>query len=419
MSHDSCTARQSGAAERHPVGPFADVAEVLVRAGLIPLPLTGEDDGKPPKVRGFTSWRRPPAMATVAKWAERWPQANIGIATGRGVVVVDLDSDEPALVEEVNRRFGPTPLVIATPSKGRHLYYRSSGERCANLRPGLPVDIKGAGGYVVAPPSIRPNGEYAGRRYEIVRGSWDDLPRLPVLRRDSLPQHALTEPTRLRAVRPGYRNRILFRSLLQHAPHCDSCEALIDVAHTIVDEQFVIDAQNPFDNSEIEKTARSAWRVEVEGRNWVGRVARIQTHADELEALARHAWGADMILLLLKLRHAHWDREQFAGSPRAMAAAGVIPGWGRSHGRYRRALNALVASGILRIVNQGGTKVGDCPSILLHHQRRGAGARGRRCLSYIGSQIRTLLFAAADRAPDTVVSCVWPLATAGRQCLRI
>jgi hypothetical protein len=155
--------RQPCSARPHPDGPFADAAEILRRAGLTVIPLIGDGDGKPPNVSGFTRWQRRPGLATLTRWSKRWPGANVGIVTGKQLVVVDLDSDDPGLVKKMIERFGPTPLQVATPSGGRHLYYRSSGERSTNLRASLPVDIKGMGGYVVAPPSIRPSGEFAGR----------------------------------------------------------------------------------------------------------------------------------------------------------------------------------------------------------------------------------------------------------------
>jgi hypothetical protein len=335
------------------LGPFATHAEILWRAGLIPIPLTGEGYGKSPLVRGFV--------------------------TGHRLTVIDID--DAAVIDAVIARFGPTPLQIATPSGGLHLYYRSSGERCATLRPSLPVDIKGIGGYVVAPPSIRLNGEFAGRRYDIVIGSWDDLLRLPPPRRGGLPQRiaeSVEQPIPLRSVRRGVRNGHLFRALLRHAPYCDDRDALLDVARTIAAEQFVSDPLDPFDGDEIEKTVRSAWRYETEERNWVGRRSFIRVPAEDIAVIDSHPHGADMALLYLRLRRAHWDRPIFAASPKAVADHSVIPGWRRSHGRYRRALAGLVEVGTLRTEKIGGSKRGDANlySFSITTGGRGAGGGG-------------------------------------------
>jgi hypothetical protein len=381
---DSCTKRQGPAVQPGSDGPFSSAAEIFRHAGLRIIPLTGEGDGKPPPVNRFTSWKGRPSLATLARWSERWPGCNVGIVTGHRVTVIDID--DAGLIDEMIRRFGATPLQVATPSGGIHLYYASSGERCGTLRPSLPVDIKGLGGYVVAPPSIRPRGEFAGRQYEIVRGSWEDLSTLPPLRSGSLP--GLTSepgepPTPLRAVRTGRRNKTLFQRLLRHAPHCDDPDALIDVARTIAADHFVDDPLDPFDDAEIEKTARSAWKYETEGRNWAGRAGRIHVTADEIAAFAEHPNGANMALLLLILRRAHWSRPVFAASPKAMAEKGVIPGWGRSPDRYRCALASLVDVRMLRIEKQGGSKRGDAKLYSFNLATGGRGGGG--CLSYIGS----------------------------------
>jgi hypothetical protein len=109
-------------------------------------------------------------MATVLAWWDRWPDANIGLATGRvsGVWVIDLDGDEgraswEQLAEEHPEVVDET-LVAAT-GKGYHLYWRLPTEtpdpgRRIGVRPG--IDIIGGNGYLVAPPSVHPSG----RTYE-------------------------------------------------------------------------------------------------------------------------------------------------------------------------------------------------------------------------------------------------------------
>jgi len=145
-------------------GPFAAVALGLCRLGLFPIPLGGED-GKRPLIARFTKICKP-SLSTVERWIDRWPRANIGIVTGAvsGFVVIDIDSDDPAVWAQVIKRFGDTPLKIQTPSGGLHLYYHWNDERNRNLRPELPVDIKGTGGQVVVSPSVRLTGPYAGSK---------------------------------------------------------------------------------------------------------------------------------------------------------------------------------------------------------------------------------------------------------------
>ena len=85
-------------------------------------------------------------------WADD-PALNIGIATGQlsGVFVLDLDSAE-AGAEAASRGLPPT-LAVVTP-RGRHLYFRHPGGAVRNRVRIFPdADIRGDGGYVVAPGS--------------------------------------------------------------------------------------------------------------------------------------------------------------------------------------------------------------------------------------------------------------------------
>src|ERR1700674_3344004 len=64
--------------------------------------------------------------------AEKFTNADaFGFVAGERnrLTIVDVDSNDEALVYEVRGRFGDTPLQVITPSGGRHLYYRHNGER--------------------------------------------------------------------------------------------------------------------------------------------------------------------------------------------------------------------------------------------------------------------------------------------------
>ncbi|MCV5968553.1 primase C-terminal domain-containing protein, partial [Lactococcus petauri] len=67
-------------------------------------------------------------------------------------------------------------------------------------------------------------------------------------------------------IEQGRRNKTLHRSLLRHARHCDSVDALRDVAEGINESCFP-----PLDAAEVERVVGSVWRYQVEGRNWAGR----------------------------------------------------------------------------------------------------------------------------------------------------
>lgn len=115
--------------------------------------------------RPWGATRDPEEIA--ADWA-RWPDANIGLPTGtlNGFFVIDLDTADGHGVDGVGSfdmmadAFGlPETVTAETPSGGRHLYFRCpKDERIYNSQgavlPG--VDVRGDGGMVLAPPSIKP-----------------------------------------------------------------------------------------------------------------------------------------------------------------------------------------------------------------------------------------------------------------------
>ena len=116
--------------------------------------------GKHPRV-GWTEYqKRLPTEAEVRLWWHRWPTANVGIATGAvsGIVVVDIDprhgGDESA--RDLNL---PSTVTCLTGGGGSHMYYKHPGfwiEQAAALMPG--IDLRGDGGFVVAPPSKHVSG---------------------------------------------------------------------------------------------------------------------------------------------------------------------------------------------------------------------------------------------------------------------
>ena len=104
---------------------------------------------------------RLPTEQEVTSWFNKWPDANIGIVTGKisGIVVFDLDSDHAVQYAEDEGGFPDTPKVKT--GKGYHYYMRYPGFEVRNdVRKELDIDIRADGGYVVAPPSIHGSGNH-------------------------------------------------------------------------------------------------------------------------------------------------------------------------------------------------------------------------------------------------------------------
>ena len=319
--------------------PFANAVLTLRDHGLAPIPLGG-DDGKVPLVL-YRNWKRPPGRQFLERLAGAHPTANVGVLTGLSELTV-VDVDARRLVDGMLRRFGNTPLVTGTPSGGVHLWYRSTGERCQVRLDGLRVDIRGVGGMVVVPPSLRPSGRHAGKAYTFVNGSWDDLHRLPTLKAAVL----LDGP----AVYDGARNNTLFCFLLRQVRTCDTLDDLVDVART-----FNSNCIPPMLDAQVVKTARSAWQFEDEDRNWLGGPARATFTVNDIDRLAAKP---DAFALFAKLKVTHLARRNpFALDARAMYRDNVMPGWSRN--RYMATTNWLVESGDLVRVHQGGKRPRD------------------------------------------------------------
>src|SRR6185295_2822425 len=94
----------------------------------------------------------------IKNWWQSYPMANIGIVTGKvsGIAVVDLDGPEGI-------KSGSSLKLVSTVTvrtgNGKQLYYSDPEGLCRNSVKKIPgVDIRGEGGYVVAPPSLHPNG---------------------------------------------------------------------------------------------------------------------------------------------------------------------------------------------------------------------------------------------------------------------
>lgn len=355
-------------ATRTLTGPFIEAALTLYDHGLYAVP-SGGDDGKRPLVR-TRDWRKRPsrgAFETLAR-AARFTDANIGVLTGpSGVTIIDID--DPDQYPALHDLCGPTPLITRTPSGGLHLWYRSSGERCRNLRTlGYQADVKGVGGFVVVPPSVRPSGRHAGEGYIFLAGDWDALSVLPPLRPDA--RIALRLDTQTKgtgsiggrrpsddpAIRSGRRNNHLFRCLLEIAKATDDHDTLLEEALALNQ----IQNDPPLSDAEVQRCARSAWGYQQDGRNWVGTRGAVVIAIDLLDRIT----DPDTLALCLVLLRCHPGAvatgTSFAISVRAMAKAGTVYGLGER--RLRAARAHLLEAGILHEVHQGGSGPGD-PSL--------------------------------------------------------
>ena len=136
----------------------------------------GKNAGKHPRI-GDWDENASDDPAVIDRWWGLWPDANIGLKTGSvsGVWILDLDnkrsielpngvllSEGDHSLRELENEHGKVPatLVCETGSGGKHLYFEWADDcPIRNRASVLPsVDVRGEGGYVVAPPSVHLSG---------------------------------------------------------------------------------------------------------------------------------------------------------------------------------------------------------------------------------------------------------------------
>src|SRR5919201_1328732 len=120
---------------------------------------------KRPLVRWEEFQHRRPTASELQAWLSCWPDAGVGVVTGSisGIVVLDIDSHHGGNVtlERLEQQHGDMPATVEgrTGGGGRHFYFAHPGGLIRNtvgLAAG--VDLRGDGGYVVAPPSMHRSG---------------------------------------------------------------------------------------------------------------------------------------------------------------------------------------------------------------------------------------------------------------------
>jgi hypothetical protein len=135
--------------------------------GWCPMPLKPRDKVPLASWKGFQ--RKRSTLEQCLTW--NGGDSNVGIVTGdvSGIFVLDIDGPQGAMtMGALEREHGDLPTsVIAKTGNGWHHYYRlPAGYEIRNLSgqavdgtelPG--IDVRGNGGYVVAPPSIHPSGK--------------------------------------------------------------------------------------------------------------------------------------------------------------------------------------------------------------------------------------------------------------------
>ncbi len=190
-----------------------DYALHYAKLGWPVFPLNGKIPAIPRERGGRGCHDATLDLTRIAEWWREYPDANVGVGTGRrsGLLVIDVDPRHNSRwLDSLNSLELPPTFTVKTWSGGAHLYFRFTGDARitigTDLLPG--IDWRGNGGYVVAAGSI-----VDGKQYEIAKN-------LPIARApDALLERILAKRNRPRptpdanghmVIMNGQRNGTLF-----------------------------------------------------------------------------------------------------------------------------------------------------------------------------------------------------------------
>jgi hypothetical protein len=119
----------------------------------------------PPLVSWEQYQRVKPTSNEIKEWWRKTPDANIGIVTGKlsNLAVIDLDKYAKDYSETIALEYFPDNIIapaVMTPRGGNHLYFTYPGKDLTINARALPgIDLRGEGGYAIAPPSVNGSGK--------------------------------------------------------------------------------------------------------------------------------------------------------------------------------------------------------------------------------------------------------------------
>ena len=273
-------------------------------------------------------------LSQLEEWAEKFPDANIGIPTGgtSGFIVIDLDCkngvDGIKEFASLCVNLGvvlPETYRVKTPSAGEHIYLKSkySGlirNSAGVLAPG--VDVRGEGGYVVAPGSM-----IDGKKYEVIEGRIESMAKLPkklrkVLQKKNRKRHAsATNGNGRTHYHRGQRNELLFKDVCTLRATDKPNDKVRELAHRINADICV----PPLDYAEVTKIVDSALSYEdVPKPNDDPETALTDMGNARRYAMANEGKLAhirDLSKYVIRADGEHWRYEQGAEMVLAKAAA--------------------------------------------------------------------------------------------------
>jgi hypothetical protein len=195
------------------------------------------------------------------------PAFNIGVATGAvsKIFVVDVDGDDATL-----RQLGDLPPTVqVTTARGKHYYFKYPDvpvlhNSAGKIAPG--VDVRGDGGYVLAPPSLHPSGS----RYRWSFGCHNSIAASPPWLLE-----ALAEPTKANGATPPVEWREFATGVVEgkrNATLAKVCGHLLrryvdpDMTLQLLQSWNITHCQPPLSEDEVVRVYESIGRKELQRR---------------------------------------------------------------------------------------------------------------------------------------------------------
>ena len=288
------------AATQQAAAALIEEAERLAERGWRLFPCAPRS--KVPRLKGWQTVATSD-LATIRKWAAKYPGCNWAVATGKGsgVFVLDVDGEKGrASLATLEGQHWPLPDTLTSqPGRvdgGEHRWFKYPAGceiRCSASKLGQCLDIRAAGGYVIVAPSIHETG----RPYQWVEPQRPvaDAPTWMIeLLADKTEKPSVSRPERFGILTEGKRNDGLARyggALRRRRAELAELEDKL-LAYN------VHHCQPPLEEKEVRKIAASMTRYPVGGPDplelaWQATQAKsYPTRKAQFLALCRHLQNA-------------------------------------------------------------------------------------------------------------------------------
>jgi len=311
----------------------------------------GKENGKKPIIRSWAPFQEECVDHHLYDiWIKKFPNANIGLVTGflNQLTVVDCDDPKRSL-EDLEKEYGETTIIVKTPRGGHHLYYKFNGERSEN-KFDQNIDIKAQGGYVIAPYSKNP---ISGKKYEFLKGTLQDIHSLrksahPLTKEKQINSTLLSEKStfgKAGQILKGNRNDHLFKKTKDFAINANSKAEISNFAKEYNQKNL----SPPLNNLEENQVVNSVWKYKTTDRLWAKGEQQISIPKNKYFMLCKNPTSLSLYLLLVS--HHKNQRNNFRI---IQDSVGKILGCDRR--TVARAIDCLITLNIIRKTYSGKGK---------------------------------------------------------------